>query len=87
MHLIRLRDGSPLAKGASRLVYAHPTDPDLLVKVMRSEFLAKRRTTFPWHKRLRPGYMLSIFAREIRELIVRQRRGYGEVPRAGRWLL
>jgi hypothetical protein len=75
MQMIRLRHCRPLAKGSSRLVFAHPTDPDLLIKVMRSDFLAKRRTTFPWHKRLRPGFMLSIFAREIREQIVLVARG------------
>jgi hypothetical protein len=75
MQLIRLKHCRRLAKGTSRLVYAHPTDQDLLVKVMRSDFLVKRRKSLAWYKRLRPGFMLSIFAREIREQIVLLARG------------
>ncbi len=72
---LALRGGTPLAQGASRLVYAHPADPSLLVKVMRAEFLDERKRARNWLDRRKPTRMVSIFAKEMREQLVLLSRG------------
>jgi hypothetical protein len=72
---LAVRDQEPIAVGTSRLVYQHPSDPDLLVKVMRPDFLARRNSRTRWYHRLKPTRMLSIFIRELREWLVLYSKG------------
>lgn len=72
---LAMRDRTPLARGASRLIYAHPSDPALLVKVMRAEFLEQRKAARNWLDRRKPTRMVSIFAKEMREQLVLLSRG------------
>jgi hypothetical protein len=71
---IILSDATPVAKGSIRDVYRHPTDPSLLIKVVRlstrdEKFGSGRR----WYKakRRRYGHFIS-YLREIREQIAVQ---------------
>ena len=53
---IKLADQQPLAVGGERLIYQHPHDPHLLIKVMDARERARRRAEHPikhWHKRFR----------------------------------
>ncbi len=70
MAIIELRRSAPLAGGASRLVYAHPADRELLIKVMRPEVLARHRSNLAWNHRFKRTRVLSVFIREIREQLI-----------------
>lgn len=57
----------PLVVGGERLIFQHPADPHLLVKVMDSQERARRRAEHPikhWHKRFRrspyQGYLTEL---------------------------
>ena len=68
--LLRLADEIPVAKGRMRLVFRHPHDSTLLVKVIRPEVIDKRwGSGMPWYKtRRRFGQYIS-FIRETEEYI------------------
>src|SRR5690606_29002491 len=48
--ILVLQGAKPLARGNQRTVYAHPSDPDLLIKLPRSYWNKKGER---WYKRLR----------------------------------
>ncbi len=77
--LIRLKHLTPLVGGSTRLIYAHPDDPDLLIKVMRPEAL-ERHSAGSWHKRLRKDRPVKVFLRESREYLVLIARGDAPAP-------
>lgn len=67
---LSLKDSSPITRGGLRLVYQHPHDPGLLVKVMRPEALAGRYgEKGTWWRRNRRHGAYILFVREIREFI------------------
>lgn len=70
MELITLTGQSPLAQGRMRLVFRHPRDPGLLIKVIRPEVIAKRwGEGKQWYKmRRRYGHYIS-YVRECEEYI------------------
>lgn len=68
--LLKLTDHEPLSHGRSRLVFEHPDDRDLLVKVIRPEVVDDRYgSNAKWYKkRRRFGKFVSYF-REIQEFL------------------
>jgi len=64
---LRLADTKPLAVGHLRQVFEHPLDPDLIVKVMRSDAVAQRSAR--WHKRLARALHYGGYVRELKEYI------------------
>ncbi len=75
MPIIELQQTIPLARGASRLVYAHPGGPELLIKVMRPEVLARHRSNLAWKHRFKRARVLSVFIREIKEQLILDGKG------------
>ena len=71
--IIKLKDESPLARGRSRLVFRHPDDPDLIIKVVRPEVIEDRfgNNTKWYKKRRRFGRFIS-YMREIQEFLAVQ---------------
>jgi hypothetical protein len=70
---ITLRTATPLARGVTRIVYQHPDDPALLIKVLSPEFVARR--TGQRYNPLKRARMNSVFAREMNEQLVLLGRG------------
>jgi hypothetical protein len=64
-----LRDATPLAAGSTRLVYAHPAGPDLLIKVLRKATRI-RHGSGSRLKQLRTDRPVKLFLREIREQLL-----------------
>ena len=67
---LKLKNLKPLAQGSFRWVFEHPEDPDLLVKVIHTDAMAKRfDTKTRWYKRPRRYGQYLCFVREIQEFI------------------
>lgn len=70
MHIIKLSHLTPLASGATRDVYVHPDDGDLLIKVIRKDAIETRYGKGrPWYKTTRRYRHFISYLREIREEI------------------
>ena len=68
--MLALRHLQPVAIGHQRKIHQHPDDPDLLIKTMRPESVAKRwNARARWWKRLPRARQYSSFLRELREYI------------------
>lgn len=68
--LIQLKDTEPIAGGSLRLVFAHPDDPGLLIKVIRPDMIDKRSGTGqPWYKVRRRHGHYATYMREIGEYV------------------
>lgn len=66
--LLRLKDAEPLTQGRSRLIFAHPHDPDLLVKVLNPQVVDRRfGSGTKWYKRRRRAGRFLSYARELQE--------------------
>lgn len=60
----------PIAAGKFRLVYEHPDDRGLLIKVIRPEMIDQRwGGGTPWYKRKRRMGQYALFMREINEFL------------------
>ena len=69
-HPLALKDRQPIAKGRMRLVFGHPADPDLLVKVIRPDVIEARwGSGTPWYKRQRRFRQYISYVREMEEYI------------------
>lgn len=69
MRTLKLRDRHPIAQGHKRFVFAHPTDPGLLIKVLQPDVVAERwRGKRPWYKGGRYGQYVSL-QRELSEYL------------------
>ena len=68
---LELKQLQPLAKGNARLVYEHPGDPAMLVKVMRPDLVAARYGEgAAWFRGIGRRYdPYVLFLREIREYV------------------
>ncbi len=66
---IRLSGKDFLVKGKKRLVYRHPSKPDLLIKVFRKKASKKTIKEGIFGKQYRRFAFLSGFTREIREFV------------------
>jgi hypothetical protein len=70
MPTIILAGRTPLASGSRRHVYLHPTDGDLLIKVIRRDTMEKYYGRGrPWYKLTRRYRHLVSYLREVREQI------------------
>lgn len=68
--MITLSGLQPIACGQKRLVFAHPDDPSLVIKVMRPEFRSRNAGPASHWSKLVSRYYFSIsFMRELRELV------------------
>lgn len=68
--LLTFKDITPLAKGHSRLVFQHPDDASLLVKVIRPDMIEKRwGSGAAWYKRKRRYGRFISYIRETQEYI------------------
>jgi hypothetical protein len=68
--LLCLRNGSPLAVGQLRQIFQHPHEPDLLVKVLRPDAIARRwGAGVRWYKRLPRARHYTGYVRELKEYI------------------
>lgn len=72
---VSLRGASPLVRGETRIVYSHPGDPGLLIKVLSPQFVARRRDQRRHYGFLKRARMNSVFVREIQEQLVLLGRG------------
>lgn len=67
--MIELKGCKPRFKGNARLVFVHPDNPDLLVKVLRPEWIAKTRQVAEWKKRFKPLGANSVNMHEFFEIV------------------
>jgi hypothetical protein len=68
--VLQLQDREPLAKGRARLVFEHPDDPSLLIKVIRPEVIEERfGSGTAWYKRRRRFGRFLSYIREIQEFV------------------
>ena len=68
--ILKLKDLKPLTHGRSRLVFEHPHDPDLLVKVIRPEVVEDRfGSKTKWYKKRRRFGKFISYIREIQEFL------------------
>jgi hypothetical protein len=66
--IIELKDTEPVAEGGRRLVFRHPSDPSLIIKVFRPEFLARQwGGPLSWRQKRRRYRHLFPFFQELRE--------------------
>jgi hypothetical protein len=69
-HILELKKETPVARGCMRLVYQHPHDPGLLVKVIRPEAVEERwGAGKPWYKSPRRYGRYVSYLREVQEFI------------------
>lgn len=67
---LRLSDREPLARGRSRLVFEHPGDPELIVKVIRPDVIdARFGSGAAWYKRRRRFGRYISYVREFQEQV------------------
>lgn len=68
---MQLRTVPPLFRGHQRLVFQHPDHPDLLIKIIRSEYAeAKFGPKGPFHHRRRRCLHYQVYLRELKEYLV-----------------
>jgi len=68
---LQLQATQPLYRGYQRLVFQHPDQPDLLIKVVRSDYAeAKFGAGSPFHNRHRRCRHYHVFLRELQEYLV-----------------
>jgi len=73
--MIELRTRTPIAIGQLRQIFEHPSDPDLLVKVVRPEAIAARwGGARRWYKRIPRALHYTGYVRELKEYIAIQAR-------------
>ncbi|GAA5495491.1 hypothetical protein Rhal01_01666 [Rubritalea halochordaticola] len=76
-----LKDTQPIAKGKSRLVFQHPDEPDLIIKVMRPEVIEDRfGAGTKWYKRRRRYGKYVSYIREIQEYIAVHAKHNDDLP-------
>ena len=67
--MIELKGREPQFKGNARLVFIHPDNPDLLVKVLRPEWIDKTKQVPVWKKRFKPLGANSVNMHELFEIV------------------
>lgn len=78
---VRLLSSSPIATGTLRRVYAHPHDPNLLIKIIRPEVIERRwGSGAVWYKRLRRSRQYIAVLREVEEFVAAHARSGGRPP-------
>lgn len=70
MSMLVLADCTPVGAGTMRFVYAHPENPDALVKVIRGDMLQSRwGGRRHWLKRMARARQFTVYLRELKEYI------------------
>jgi hypothetical protein len=77
--MLSLRHATPIATGHLRAVYAHPAQPDWLVKVMLPEAVANWQRA-PWYQRLARTGPYRGFVREFKEYLASRHAADGPSP-------
>jgi hypothetical protein len=78
---LKLAGATPLAQGRMRLVFRHPHDPALLVKVIRPDVIDQRwGSGMPWYKKRRRFGQYISFIRETEEYIAGHARHGRSLP-------
>ena len=78
---LQLKALEPIARGNLRLVFEHPENRALLVKVMRPEAVESRYAdTRPWYKKRRRFSAYLLFAREVHEFVAAHAAGGRALP-------
>lgn len=68
--VLQLKNIPPLTQGGMRLVFRHPEDPRLLIKVIRPDVIERRwGSGAPWYKRSRRYRQYISYIRETEEYI------------------
>lgn len=67
--MLALSQQQHFACGKKRLVFAHPDDPTLVIKVMRPDYAASRRKVPLWGAARKDYYCIHMVLRELREHI------------------
>jgi hypothetical protein len=80
--ILMLRDTVPIARGHKSFVFQHPTDPELLVKVMQPDVVEERwgSSNRPWYKASRRYGQYMSLRREISEYLAAAVKFPGGVP-------
>jgi hypothetical protein len=68
-NVFSLKAAQPVAAGGRRLVFAHPDDPRLIIKVYRPEFLEREWGNPSWRQKKRRYRHLFPLFQEVREHI------------------
>lgn len=69
-NFVSLKEAEPLAKGRMRLVFRHPHDASLLIKVIRPDIIGQRwGEGAPWYKKRRRYGLYISYIREVDEYI------------------
>lgn len=79
MTVLALSHRQPFARGRKRLVFEHPDDPTLVIKVIRPDYAASRSRVALWGALRQDYYCIHMVLRELREHI-EARLGAGEFP-------
>jgi hypothetical protein len=77
---LKLSGRRALKFGAYRAVYQHPDDDDLLVKVIRPEFIRRQRERTTWYNSWRRHGHFKSFMRELENYLVLQQRSNEPLP-------
>lgn len=78
---LKLKDRAPLNMGHSRMIFQHPDDPSLVVKVIRPDVVEKRfGSGTAWYKRRRRYGRFVSYVREIQEYIAVHSACGGNLP-------
>jgi hypothetical protein len=78
--LIELKSARPLASGTYRDVYQHPSDGNLLVKVIRALGAGRRAQRANWYERRFGVGQYKDLLRELENYLVLHRRGLQGLP-------
>lgn len=80
MQQLKLSGQRALKFGAYRAVYQHPHHDDLLVKIIRPEFIRRQRERTTWYNSWRRHGHYKAFMRELENYLVLQQRSSEELP-------
>jgi hypothetical protein len=81
LHFLKLEGLEPVAKGRMRLVFRHPRDRGLLVKVIRPEVIDQRwGSGQPWYKKRRKFRQYISYIRECEEYVAGCAQHEGGLP-------
>jgi hypothetical protein len=78
--LVELKDARPLVSGAYRDVFQHPTDPDLLIKVIKPLVFERHARRANWYDRWQGVGVYKGLLREIEKYLILRERGQHDLP-------
>jgi hypothetical protein len=78
--LVELKNARPLVSGAYRNVYQHPSDPDLLIKVIMPHVFERHAARAGWFDKWQGVGAYRSLLREIEKYLVLRGRGQHNLP-------